>query len=195
MSFVKFELFKSAFRKLFRNKNRVFVGELSFLLMIGVMIGFNACTKSNNKKELQLPSSEPCASTFSKSESVIEDTVKSEIPIANKEKKETKKTKLTANEIKKINTVVAARNAVPKESAKPYGNAAPPKSTAAIGSANTIPVNCILQNPELPTGCEATSLTMVLNYWGYTVSKVTIAGQYLPPINRFLCFKRQKIRA
>jgi uncharacterized protein YvpB len=187
VSFVKF---KSIFRKLF-SKNHVFIGELSLLLIIGIMIGLNACAKSNNQKESS--SSEPCVAVSSeKSESIIEDTVKSEIPVVNKEKKETKKTKavekktsLTANEIKKIKTVVAARNAIPKASGKPYGNATVPKTTAVIGSAKTIPMKCILQNPELPTGCEATSLTMVLNYFGYNVSKATIAGEYLPQSTNF----------
>lgn len=37
-----------------------------------------------------------------------------------------------------------------------------------------------LQMPELPTGCEITALTMVLNYYGYDVDKVTMATEYLP---------------
>lgn len=37
----------------------------------------------------------------------------------------------------------------------------------------------ILQNPELPTGCEITSLTMALNYLGYDVDKLTMADDYL----------------
>lgn len=40
-------------------------------------------------------------------------------------------------------------------------------------------VNCVLQNPELPTGCEITSLTTVLNYYGYNVSKTTMSDDYL----------------
>lgn len=42
-----------------------------------------------------------------------------------------------------------------------------------------ISVSPILQNPELPTGCEITSLTMALNYAGYPVDKCTIADEYL----------------
>ncbi len=41
-------------------------------------------------------------------------------------------------------------------------------------------VSAILQNPELPTGCEITSLTMVLNWLGYPVDKVDMARKYLP---------------
>ncbi|MGN1432686.1 MAG: C39 family peptidase [Ruminococcus sp.] len=39
-----------------------------------------------------------------------------------------------------------------------------------------------LQTPELPTGCEITSLTMVLNYYGYSVDKTTMATVYLPTV-------------
>ncbi len=42
-----------------------------------------------------------------------------------------------------------------------------------------IPVKYILQNPELPTGCEITSLTMALKFYGYNVSKTDMADRYL----------------
>ena len=38
----------------------------------------------------------------------------------------------------------------------------------------------IYQEPELPTGCEITALTMVLNHYGFNVDKVTMATEYLP---------------
>ena len=38
---------------------------------------------------------------------------------------------------------------------------------------------CLNQVPELPTGCEVTSLTMVLNYLGYDADKTDIAANYL----------------
>ena len=41
-------------------------------------------------------------------------------------------------------------------------------------------VECIFQQPELPNGCEVTSLTMVLRYLGYPTEKVPLARQYLP---------------
>lgn len=37
----------------------------------------------------------------------------------------------------------------------------------------------ILQNPELPTGCESVALTMTLNYAGFELDKTTIADDYL----------------
>lgn len=43
---------------------------------------------------------------------------------------------------------------------------------------NDFPI--IMQMPELPTGCEITALTMVLNYYGYQVEKTVMATQYLP---------------
>lgn len=40
-------------------------------------------------------------------------------------------------------------------------------------------MNPLMQKPSLPTGCEITSLTSVLNYWGYNVTKETMADKYL----------------
>ena len=42
-----------------------------------------------------------------------------------------------------------------------------------------LPVNTIYQKPELPNGFEITSATIVLNYLGFNVSKVTMADTYL----------------
>ncbi|MDO5540706.1 MAG: C39 family peptidase [Eubacteriales bacterium] len=38
----------------------------------------------------------------------------------------------------------------------------------------------IYQEPELPTGCEITAMTMVLNYYGLNADKVNMALEYLP---------------
>lgn len=37
----------------------------------------------------------------------------------------------------------------------------------------------VKQHPELPTGCEITALTSVLNFYGYNVSKLTMSDKYL----------------
>ncbi|MEA0556015.1 C39 family peptidase [Lysinibacillus irui] len=41
-------------------------------------------------------------------------------------------------------------------------------------------VPVVMQNPELPHGCEITSLTAVLNYFGMNVTKLEMADHYLP---------------
>ncbi|NIK79837.1 uncharacterized protein YvpB [Paenibacillus castaneae] len=41
-------------------------------------------------------------------------------------------------------------------------------------------VDTIMQNPELPNGCEITSLTAVLQYYGYDATKTEMADNYLP---------------
>ena len=46
-----------------------------------------------------------------------------------------------------------------------------------------LPVSYLSQYPELPTGCEVTSLTTVLNYLKYNVTKEDMAANYLPKCN------------
>ena len=41
-------------------------------------------------------------------------------------------------------------------------------------------VKPLLQSPELPSGCEATGLTVALNFYGFNVSKVDVAMKYMP---------------
>lgn len=59
------------------------------------------------------------------------------------------------------------------------------KADFALSEASELPnqmylqVPEILQNPELPTGCEAVSLTMALQYEGFDVDKITVASDYL----------------
>ena len=43
-----------------------------------------------------------------------------------------------------------------------------------------IPFEVVRQYPELPNGCEVTSLAMVLGHLGFTVSKVALKNDYLP---------------
>ncbi len=41
-------------------------------------------------------------------------------------------------------------------------------------------VTAVMQKPELPTGCEITSLTTLLNYLGFDVDKITMADRFMP---------------
>lgn len=48
------------------------------------------------------------------------------------------------------------------------------------GKSVYIDMKNILQNPELPVGCEITALTILLNYWGFSAEKCDMAKNYLP---------------
>jgi len=48
-----------------------------------------------------------------------------------------------------------------------------------IGTSAYINVESILQNPELPTEREVTSLTMLLNHIGFDVDKLPLSDGYL----------------
>lgn len=51
---------------------------------------------------------------------------------------------------------------------------------ASLERSASLETNVILQNPELPEGCEVTSLAILLNYLGFDVSHTYLADNYLP---------------
>lgn len=58
-----------------------------------------------------------------------------------------------------------------------------PESKAQVSTSGNrvqLPVAFISQLPELPSGCEITSLAMVFQYLGYEVNKETLSDTYLP---------------
>ena len=58
-----------------------------------------------------------------------------------------------------------------------YGETLPIK--AVEKSSRVYGIKQIMQLPELPTGCEVTALTMVLNFFGHDADKLEIAQDYL----------------
>lgn len=73
-----------------------------------------------------------------------------------------------------------AAKATTKAATAPTGGQTTTTASAADSDVYYLSVNNILQNPELPTGCEVTSLTIVLNYYGYNVDKCYMVDHYLP---------------
>lgn len=58
-------------------------------------------------------------------------------------------------------------------------------TTTAVKAPVKLEVDSILQNPELPKGCEITSLTMLLNHYGFGVSKMQLVD-YMPKFNFYI---------
>ncbi len=56
----------------------------------------------------------------------------------------------------------------------------PPTSPIITENKKIISVANISQNPELPTGCEVTALTILLNHLGFNANKLDLARNYLP---------------
>ncbi len=54
----------------------------------------------------------------------------------------------------------------------------PPQTNQKI-----ISVNNIMQNPELPTGCEVTSLAILLHHYGFNIDKVALSRNFLPKLD------------
>lgn len=50
----------------------------------------------------------------------------------------------------------------------------------------------IYQEPELPTGCEITAMTMLMNYYGCSVDKTTMASEYLPTAD-YNCYEKDGV--
>lgn len=49
------------------------------------------------------------------------------------------------------------------------------------------------QLPELPTGCEITAITMVLNYYGLNPDKIQMAMEYLPTTDYYTYYDNDKL--
>ncbi len=88
-------------------------------------------------------------------------------------------------------TVASSKNAVSLKSAPTSKSVTSSKVSVGIQQAKApggqydIPMKNILQRPELPTGCEATALTMVLNSLGFQVDKCNIVDNYLPKTSEY----------
>ncbi len=44
-------------------------------------------------------------------------------------------------------------------------------------------VEAVMQKPELPTGCEVTALTSLLNYCGFDIDKVELCDEFMPIVS------------
>ena len=74
--------------------------------------------------------------------------------------------------VKAVEARLVAKGATPPEG---YGGF----SYLTADDVCEIDVPYICQNPELPQGCESVALTMVLNYYGYSLKKTEIVDKYL----------------
>lgn len=87
---------------------------------------------------------------------------------------------VNASENKSSETTQTPETAAAKSAANPSSAA---KQTQPQSEANPQKLikgfSVISQLPELPTGCEVTSLTMLLNYLGFDADKLDLADNYL----------------
>ncbi len=65
----------------------------------------------------------------------------------------------------------------PSETKK--NNIIPDREERELPASALIDFEPVMQLPELPTGCEITSVTALLNHYGFDVSKMTMADDYM----------------
>lgn len=87
-----------------------------------------------------------------------------------------------SNTMETVTTRAVAATTTTKAATAPSGGQTTVSTAAPAADSDTyyLSVNNILQNPELPTGCEVTSLTIVLNHLGFNVDKCYMVDHYLP---------------
>ncbi|MBQ6391532.1 MAG: C39 family peptidase [Eggerthellaceae bacterium] len=87
------------------------------------------------------------------------------------------KTMLTAYGDKPI---IGAKLSLKKANVKKLQRFSLVKTTRNKNEKVEIKVPCYMQNPQLPTGCESVALVNALNYWGFGLSKTSIANKWMP---------------
>lgn len=83
-----------------------------------------------------------------------------------------------AVQVRKITETAAADESLILSDAKTYTTAA--DSDRILPDSAQLNVPYISQYPQLPTGCEITSLTEALAYYGFEIDKEVLAENYLP---------------
>ena len=83
------------------------------------------------------------------------------------------------------NNASSAEGAAQATSAEPVTepfslNVDVPETYELSGSSKIDNFKAVLQEPELPTGCEVTSLTAVLNHLGFDIDKITLCDEFMP---------------
>lgn len=61
-----------------------------------------------------------------------------------------------------------------------------PTTEFVFPDSHSINVNMVYQYPELPSGCESVSLTMLLNFYGFDITKTELVNNYLVYANDFV---------
>lgn len=98
-----------------------------------------------------------------------------------------------------VSTPTSAESATPADSIPDVSSILPGSTEAAAPKPLTdithgtieeghvdLTLDLINQYPELPSGCEVVSLTMVLNYYGYNLDKTYLAENYLVYSDNFM---------
>ncbi len=84
-----------------------------------------------------------------------------------------------------IAAVYVSNEIPPGEKEAPQTSSAETKEPAAnaekspLAQSFALDFKCVLQNPSLPTGCEVTALTAVLNYYGFNVNNTYLSKHFL----------------
>lgn len=77
------------------------------------------------------------------------------------------------------NTISATETTAESTESSSINSQSVATEAATESTSKRLSVPCILQEPELPSGCEVTSLAIVLNYLGINADKCDLADHYL----------------
>lgn len=148
-----------------RRRKLKITNTLAFIVVLAMVVFIVSCSAKNKKDEIPTSKNVSSSSSDEKSMTSQKQQTTSESPESSQTLPKAESTTISADDELILNVAANAES--------------PQFNNGILPDYYYINVEPVYQNPELPTGCEITALTTLLNYKGYYVDKLTMCDDFL----------------